>query len=119
MTHSSAREVGPGAIKMTRWWRLLPIALVFVFAPFPSGSFEQAKPAITSVRAVPPAAQAKPLRSSIHGIERVDDYAWLRDPNWHQVLHDPSALAPTIRAHLEAENRYSEAVPLRTAGKAF
>jgi oligopeptidase B len=95
---------------MTPWWRSLPIALVFVFAPVPSGSFEQAKPAITSVRAVPPAAEAKPLRSSIHGIERVDDYAWLRDPNWHQVLHDPSALAPMIRAHLEAENRYSEAV---------
>jgi hypothetical protein len=78
---------------MTRWWRSPLIALVFVFAPLPSGSFEQAKPAITSVRAVPPAAEAKPLRSSIHGIERVDDNAWLRDPNWQQVLHDPSALA--------------------------
>jgi oligopeptidase B len=108
MKQSSGCEPVASVVKPMRWWRSLPIALVFVFALVPSGSFEQAKPAITSVRPVPPAAEQKPLRSNIHGIGRVDDYAWLRDPNWHKVLHDPSALAPAI--HLETESRYSEAV---------
>ena len=46
----------------------------------------------------------------MHGIERVDPYAWLRAANWNEVLKDPSALAPEIRAYIEAENRYAEAV---------
>jgi hypothetical protein len=85
MTNSSARKAGAGAIKMTPWRRSLPIALVLVFAPLPFGSFEEAKPAITSVRAVPPAAEAKPLRSSIHGIERVAGYAWPRGPRYRNL----------------------------------
>ncbi|MGZ7042920.1 MAG: S9 family peptidase, partial [Thermoanaerobaculia bacterium] len=38
------------------------------------------------------------------------------DENWQQVLHDPSALAPDIRNHLEAENAYSKAVLAATEG---
>jgi oligopeptidase B len=43
-------------------------------------------------------------------VELRDDYAWLRADNWQEVMRDPSALAPAIRAHLEAENAYTEAV---------
>jgi oligopeptidase B len=57
----------------------------------------------------PPEAARKPVRLTVHGIERVDDYAWLRDPNWREVMQDPSRLAPEIRAYLDAENSYSEA----------
>ena len=64
----------------------------------------------TSVRPVPPLAARKPVRLTAHGVERVDDYAWLRDPNWREVMQDPSRLAPEIRAHLEAENEYADAV---------
>jgi oligopeptidase B len=56
-----------------------------------------------------PRARKHPSASSHHGIERVDDYAWLRASNWQTVMRDPSALDPEIRAHLEAENAYTEA----------
>ena len=38
----------------------------------------------------------------------VDDYAWLKDANWQEVLRNPALLDPDIRAYLEAENRYTE-----------
>ena len=58
----------------------------------------------------PPVAGRRPLERTLHGVVLVDDYAWLKDPNWQQVLRDPSVLGPEIRAYLEAENRYTEAV---------
>jgi oligopeptidase B len=39
-----------------------------------------------------------------------DDYAWLKDENWQEVLRDPSVLKPDIRAYLEAENAYADTV---------
>jgi oligopeptidase B len=57
-----------------------------------------------------PLAARRPSTSRHHGIERVDDYAWLRADNWQAVMRDPTALAPDIRAHLEAENAYTKAV---------
>jgi oligopeptidase B len=57
-----------------------------------------------------PRAARRPLVSSHHGIERVDDYAWLRADNWQTVMRDPGALDPEIRAHLEAENTYTKTV---------
>lgn len=58
----------------------------------------------------PPVAQRIPKHITQLGRERVDDYAWLRDPDYQQVLKDPSRLKPEIRGHLEAENAYSAAV---------
>jgi oligopeptidase B len=63
-----------------------------------------------SERPAPPQAEARPTQCVHRGVERVDDYAWLRDPNWQAVMRDPSALDPAIRAHLEAENAYADAV---------
>jgi hypothetical protein len=57
-----------------------------------------------------------PERLTAHGIDRVDDYAWLRDPNWRAVMQDPSVLAPQIRAYIEAENSYAEAILAPLAG---
>ena len=52
---------------------------------------------------------ARILRSDTrHGMTREDEYAWLRDDNWQEVMKSPDALHPDIQAVLEAENRYSD-----------
>ncbi len=40
----------------------------------------------------------------------MDDYAWLKDDNWQQVLRNPALLDADIRSYLEAENRYTETI---------
>ena len=60
--------------------------------------------------AVAPRAEIIPSRFTRHGVTISDDYAWLRDPNWQEVMRKPEALDPKIRAHLEAENAYTEAM---------
>ncbi len=52
---------------------------------------------------------------TVHGITVADDYAWLKDPNWQEVLRDPAILDPEIRAYLEAENAYTESLLGHTA----
>jgi oligopeptidase B len=47
----------------------------------------------------PPIAARRPHRTVVHGIERVDPYHWLRERD-----------DPAVRAYLEAENAYTEAV---------
>ncbi|HAC57794.1 MAG TPA: hypothetical protein DCF73_05505, partial [Rhodobiaceae bacterium] len=47
-----------------------------------------------------------PQPDTHHGVTRVDDYAWLRDENWREVMRDPEVLDKDIRAYLEAENAY-------------
>ncbi|MEN6543934.1 S9 family peptidase [Parvibaculum sp.] len=59
--------------------------------------------------AVAPVAARHAQSDTHHGITRTDDYAWLRDPNWRDVMRDPGALSPEIRAYLEAENDYTDA----------
>jgi oligopeptidase B len=58
----------------------------------------------------PPRAERRPVATTHHGITRTDEYAWLRAENWQEVFRDPGALDPGIRAHLEAENAYQEAL---------
>ena len=58
----------------------------------------------------PPAAPRRPHSFATHGITVVDDYAWLKDANWQEVLRDPGVLDPDIRNYLEAENAYTESL---------
>jgi oligopeptidase B len=60
--------------------------------------------------ASPPVAPRRPAPFTRHGVTVADDYAWLKDANWQQVLRDPSLLDADIRAYLEAENRYTESL---------
>ncbi len=57
--------------------------------------------------ATPPKAQKQAHTETHHGIEKIDDYAWLRADNWREVMHDPSVLDQSIRNYLEAENAYT------------
>jgi oligopeptidase B len=56
----------------------------------------------------PPVASRRPAPFTRHGITVADDYAWLKDARWQEVLRDPSVLDSDIRAYLEAENAYTE-----------
>ncbi|MFN4015068.1 MAG: S9 family peptidase [Reyranella sp.] len=56
----------------------------------------------------PPVAPRHPSRRTLHGVTITDDYAWLKDANWQEVLRNPSLLDPEIRAYLKAENAYAE-----------
>ena len=55
----------------------------------------------------PPIASRHPSRRTLHGVTITDDYAWLKDEKWQEVLRDPSLLDPEIRAYVEAENAYA------------
>lgn len=61
-----------------------------------------------------PTATKKPHTIKAHGITRIDDYAWMKDENWEEVLKKPDVLDKEIRAYLEAENSYTEAVTAPT-----
>jgi oligopeptidase B len=57
-----------------------------------------------------PVAPVRATTIEVHGERLVDDYAWLKAPNWQEVLRRPDALPADIRAHLEAENAYTAAL---------
>jgi oligopeptidase B len=62
-----------------------------------------------TTRQLPPVAERRAKFSVRHGVELVDEYAWLRADNWQEVMRDPDVLEPSIRDYLEAENAYTEA----------
>jgi oligopeptidase B len=62
----------------------------------------------------PPVARREPKRIEQLGRVRVDDYAWMKDENWQEVMRDPSLLRADIREHLETENAYTKAMMVST-----
>ena len=62
------------------------------------------------VPATPPIAETRTHSITLHGLTRQDNYAWLRDENWQDVMRDPDTLSPNIRAYLDAENTYCKKV---------
>ena len=75
-------------------------------------------PAATAVAAVarkrhgikPPVTPMRPVRIEQLGRVRIDNYAWLRDPQYKAFIAGQRDIDPEIRAHLEAENAYADAV---------
>jgi oligopeptidase B len=63
-----------------------------------------------------PIAPRRPHSQTTHGITVTDDYAWLKDDDWQEVLRDPSLLSGDIREYLEAENTYTDSLLGHTAG---
>lgn len=64
---------------------------------------------MTALPTAPRAARIEHLVER-HGRTIDDPYDWLRDPDWQKVMREPEVLLPEIRAHLDAENAYTEAV---------
>jgi oligopeptidase B len=58
----------------------------------------------------PPRAAQRPQTLTTHGVDRVDEFAWLRAVDWQDVIREPERLPADIRAHLEAENAYTASV---------
>ena len=69
----------------------------------------------TMTAPAPPVARIEPKTITQLGRTRVDNYAWLKDDNWQEVMRDPSLLRADVRAYLEEENAYREAVMAPTA----
>jgi oligopeptidase B len=69
---------------------------------------ERAKVSSTSLPE-PPRAEQRPQTSTWHGVTLTDEYAWLKAPNWQEVMREPAKLDPAIRTYLEAENAYAAA----------
>jgi oligopeptidase B len=67
------------------------------------------KPPPTRTAADEPHARQQPVVQSWHGVELIDEFAWLKAGNWQEVMRDPAALDPDIRAYLDAENTYANA----------
>ena len=61
-----------------------------------------------------PTAVRRPRTTRVHGVDLVDDYAWLRAADWQTVMRDPASLEPEIRAHLDAENAHAAAMMAAT-----
>ncbi len=55
-----------------------------------------------------PCAEKRPVATTRHGVTLIDDYVWLRAPNWQAVMRNPAELDGAIRAYLEAENAHAE-----------
>ncbi|PSO14002.1 S9 family peptidase [Bradyrhizobium sp. MOS003] len=62
-----------------------------------------------------PIAPRRPHSFTRHGITVTDDYAWLKDAKWQEVLRDPKVLDPDIRRYLDEENVYTESLLGHTA----
>ena len=60
-----------------------------VIASMDAKSVQAARSALSRPRAL-----RRPSTSRHHGIERVDDYAWLRADNWQAVMRDPARSIP-------------------------
>lgn len=81
------------------------IGLSALSAALPFQAFSQESKMI-----VPPKAKKIPTEIKQLGRVRFDDYAWMRDPKWQDVVNNPQALDKEIRSHLELENAYTKSV---------
>ena len=62
------------------------------------------------MKKIAPTPKKLTVSETRHGHNRRDDYAWLKDKNWQEILLEPKQLNPEIRAYLESENSYAMAL---------
>ena len=63
---------------------------------------------VSKKRLEPPKARKKNKKIKVHGLVVNDDYSWLRDDNWQEVLRNPSILKPNIKKFLDNENKWTD-----------
>ncbi len=63
---------------------------------------------VSKKRLEPPKARKKNKKIKVHGLVVKDDYSWLRDDNWQEVLRNPSILKPNIKKFLDNENKWTD-----------
>jgi oligopeptidase B len=56
-----------------------------------------------------PVAEKRPVEITQHGKTRTDNYQWMKDDDWQNVLEQPSILKQDVAQHLHAENAYHDA----------
>ena len=56
----------------------------------------------------PPKAKKIPFESNHHNNKLVDQYHWIRDDNWQEVLHSPKVLKKEIRDYIDKENQWTD-----------
>lgn len=61
-------------------------------------------------RPLAPIAEVQSHTSTHHGVTIDDPYHWMRDEKWQEVMTNPQVLNSDIRAYLEAENEYADAI---------
>ena len=44
----------------------------------------------------------------IHNQDLIDDYSWIKQKNWKEVILDPKKLDSKIKNYLESENKFKE-----------
>jgi oligopeptidase B len=88
----------------------LPVA-----ALLPACASTDAIPMPEATPLAPPVARIEPKTYTQIGRTRVDNYAWLKDDNWQEVMRDPSLLKADIRAYLDEENAYRDQQMASTA----
>ncbi|MFT9376787.1 MAG: S9 family peptidase, partial [Komagataeibacter saccharivorans] len=59
---------------------------------------------------IPPTPRKIPRTITQLGRTRQDEYAWMKDDNWQNVLRDPTLLRADIAEHLHAENAYTDSI---------
>ncbi|WP_417479701.1 S9 family peptidase [Maricaulis maris] len=57
-----------------------------------------------------PRAEQRPVTIEQVGFTRVDEYQWIKDENWQQVMREPEVLDSDVRELLDAENAYLDNV---------
>jgi oligopeptidase B len=84
--------------------------LLFSAAALPAVSFLSSCASLGSNMPQKPVARIDAKTITQLGRTRTDDYWWMKDDNWQEVMRDPSVLRADIREHLVAENAYTEAL---------
>jgi oligopeptidase B len=68
------------------------------------------QPAQAKTAPVPPIAKKVPKTITQLGRTREDEYQWIKDDRWQEVLKDPTVLKADVREYLTAENAYADAM---------